>query len=102
MRIDPQVPALDTSATNLVTDARTGAAANAAAQVAGVPNDTVQLSGNQVTLSRLVAQLATLPDVRQERIDALRSAIQSGQFNPSNDEVAGAIVNELAGPTSNG
>jgi anti-sigma28 factor (negative regulator of flagellin synthesis) len=48
-----------------------------------------------------MAQLANVHDVRQPRIDALRSEIQSGNFYRSNQQVAGAIVNELFGAASN-
>jgi len=102
MRIDPQIPAPDAAATSSVSNQRSGAAANAAAGASGQPNDTVQLSAAQTVLSSLVSQLANVPDVRQQKVDALRAQIQSGQYQASNEQVANAIVDELVGPDSNG
>jgi flagellar biosynthesis anti-sigma factor FlgM len=84
MVVDPQTPVPDTTAS----------------AVSGEPNDTVQLSAGQATLSRLVAQLASVPDIRQDKVSALQSEIQSGRFQRSNDQVAGAIVNEYLGSAS--
>jgi flagellar biosynthesis anti-sigma factor FlgM len=101
MRIDPQIPGAVTSGTDAVSS-RTGAAANtsSSAPTSGEPNDTVQLSANQTTLSRLVSHLATVPEIRQDKVASLRAEIQSGQFQRSNDQVAGAIVNEHLGSSN--
>jgi hypothetical protein len=50
---------------------------------------------------QLMSQLSQVPDIRQEKVDALRSEIQSGQFHRSNDQVAGALVTQLFGINSN-
>ena len=102
MRIDPQIPATDPTATSSVSNQRSGAAANTSSGVSGEPSDTVQLSSAQSVLSSLVSQLANVPDVRQQKVDALRVQIQSGQYQIDNQQVANAIVDELLGPGSNG
>jgi len=102
MRIDPQIPAAENSATNRVNDSQSGAAKTPTAPIAGQPNDTVHLSSDQATVRQLVAQLDQIPDVRQQQVSALRSEIQSGQFQRSNDQVAGAVVAQLFGINANG
>jgi flagellar biosynthesis anti-sigma factor FlgM len=102
MRIDPRISAADNPGTTRVGDSQSGAAKNTSAPISGGPNDTVQLSSGQVTAHHLVAQLANVPEIRQPMVDALRAEIQSGKFQRSNQQVAGAIVNELFGSASNG
>jgi flagellar biosynthesis anti-sigma factor FlgM len=101
MRIDPQIPAAENSGTNRVGDSQSGAAKRSSAPPAAEPSDTVQLSSDQATVRQLVSQLSQVPDVRQERVNSLRSEIQSGQFQRSNDQVAGAVVTQLLGVNSN-
>jgi flagellar biosynthesis anti-sigma factor FlgM len=100
MRIDPQNPATGASGANEV-DA---AASPQSAQAKGLqrlatpePNDTVQLSSDQGTVRQLVSQLDQIPDIRQEQVSALCSAIQNGQYNPSNAQVAEALAAQTFG-----
>jgi negative regulator of flagellin synthesis FlgM len=58
---------------------------------------TVQLSSTHTTLQAAKAALADTPDVRADRVAELRSQLQSGQYNPSNDEIAGAMMSQLFG-----
>jgi flagellar biosynthesis anti-sigma factor FlgM len=102
MRIDPQIPASENSGTNRVHDAQTAATKASPSANAGQPNDTVHLSSDQATIRQLALQLTQVPDVRHERVSALRSEIQAGQFQRSNDQVAGAIVGQLLGIHTNG
>ena len=51
---------------------------------------------------QLVSHLSRVPDVRQEQVNALRSEIESGQFQRDNDLVAGAVLRELFGARSSG
>jgi flagellar biosynthesis anti-sigma factor FlgM len=97
MRIDPQISAAENSGTNRVTDIQAGPARNSASGATPQPNDTVQLSYGQSTVQNLISQLGQVPDIRQAQVSSLRSAIQSGQYSPSNDHVAGAVVSQLFG-----
>jgi negative regulator of flagellin synthesis FlgM len=93
MRIDPQIPGANTAGTGSVSSSRTGGATtSSSAPASGQPNDTVQLSANQTTLSRLVSHSASVPEIRQDKVDALRTQIQSGQFQRSNEQAANAIA----------
>jgi flagellar biosynthesis anti-sigma factor FlgM len=101
MRIDPQITAAENSGTNRVADSQSGTAKRLSTLAAVESNDTVQLSAGQATVRQLVTQLSQIPEVRQGRVDSLRSEIQSGQFQRSNDQVAGAIVGQLLSVNSN-
>jgi flagellar biosynthesis anti-sigma factor FlgM len=97
MRIDPNISAAENSGTNRVTDSPGGTSKNSASAAPNQPNDTVQLSYGQATVGNLISQIAQVPDIREAQVSALRSAIQSGQYSPSNEHVAGAVVSQLFG-----
>ena len=97
MRIDPQISGAENSGTNRVTDSQAGPAKKSASAAQAQPNDTVQLSSGQATAQNLISQLGQVPDIRQTEVDSLKAAIQSGQYSPSNDHVAGAVVSQLVG-----
>lgn len=42
-------------------------------------------------ISALAAQVKQMPDVRQERVDALRQAVESGQYQVSDKQIAEAL-----------
>lgn len=54
-----------------------------------------QLSGTHVLVQALVAEAAQLPEVRQEKVNALRQSVQSGDYKPDPAQVAGALVSHL-------
>lgn len=102
MKIKPQIPAAENSGTNRVKDSQSGPAKNLSTTPSIEPNDTVQLFFGHATIHQLVSQLNQVPDVRQDRVNALRSEIESGQFQRSIDQVAGAVVTQLLGVDPNG
>jgi flagellar biosynthesis anti-sigma factor FlgM len=57
--------------------------------------DQAQLSGAHAHVQALATQASQLPEVRQERVPALRHAVESGQYQASPDEVAGALLAHL-------
>jgi flagellar biosynthesis anti-sigma factor FlgM len=97
MRINPQIPPVDSTAATPVNDSRTNAAKTAQPSPVGEPSDTVRLSSGQATVRQLVTQLDQVPEIRQQKVSSLRSQVQSGQFQRSNQQVAGAIVDDLFG-----
>jgi flagellar biosynthesis anti-sigma factor FlgM len=49
----------------------------------------------------LAAQASQLPEVRQERVQALREAVQSGRYDVNPEQVAGALLAHMtAGPAT--
>jgi flagellar biosynthesis anti-sigma factor FlgM len=64
-------------------------------------DDQTQLSGAHIQVQALVAQASQLPEIRQERVHALRQAIQSGQYQSNPEKVAGAMfAHMIDGPAA--
>jgi|SRR5580658_10003096 flagellar biosynthesis anti-sigma factor FlgM len=57
--------------------------------------DPAQLSGTHVLVQALAAEAAHLPEVRQEKVSALRRAVQSGDYSPDPAQVADALFSHL-------
>lgn len=95
MRID-----LNQSAQGLPESGRTSAP-NSTNQVGSTPassalgEDQAQLSGMHAQVQTLVAQAAQLPDMRQEKVNALRQVVQAGSYQPTSDQIADAMVEHL-------
>ena len=63
--------------------------------------DQAQLSGAHAQVQALVAQASQLPEIRQERVQALRAALQGGQYRSTPEKVAGAMfAHMIAGPAA--
>ncbi len=56
--------------------------------------DKIEVSSRASEVGKLVDQLKDLPDVRQKRVEALRGKIAAGEFNPSGEDIADAILND--------
>jgi|ERR1044072_1702519 negative regulator of flagellin synthesis FlgM len=56
--------------------------------------DKVELSGKGAEFGKLVDQLKQLPDIRQDRVSELKQKIASGNYTPSADDIADAILND--------
>jgi flagellar biosynthesis anti-sigma factor FlgM len=97
MRIDPQDPAIGSSGSRRVEDARAGQVKSSQQPASAEPNDTVHFSSGQATVRQLVSQLDQIPDVRQGQVGALRSAIGSGRYKPSDGQVAEALAAQTFG-----
>ncbi|HXY78130.1 MAG TPA: flagellar biosynthesis anti-sigma factor FlgM [Candidatus Acidoferrales bacterium] len=76
--------------------AQTTTAAGAAASNP-LGEDQAQLSGAHVQVAALAAQASHLPEVREERVQALRQAIQSGHYQVSPEKVASALMVQMVG-----
>jgi flagellar biosynthesis anti-sigma factor FlgM len=97
MRIDRQNPATGSAGPSRVEDAQAGQVKSSQPTGSSEPNDTVQLSSGQATVRQLVSQLDQVPNIRQGQVSALRSAIGSGHYNPSDVQVAGALADQSFG-----
>lgn len=42
-------------------------------------------------------QIATVPDVRHDRVQELQTAVQQGTYSVSSEQIANAMVNDLRG-----
>ncbi len=54
--------------------------------------DSAELSAHGRNLQET---LSTTPDIRQERVDAIKKAMDAGTYNVSNSQLADAMVNEF-------
>ena len=97
MRIDSQNQIPGSSGPGGVDSAQSGQTKGIQKSASSEPSDTVQLSSGQATIRQLVSQLAQVPDVRQGQVNTLRSAIASGKYNPSNEQVANSLADQLFG-----
>jgi flagellar biosynthesis anti-sigma factor FlgM len=55
----------------------------------------LSVDGDKV--QQLKADLAAVPDVRQDRVAALQKAVTSGSFNVSGQQIAQAMSSDLLG-----
>jgi len=62
--------------------------------------DQTQLSASQSRVQDLRAELARLPDVRQDRVSALQKAIRNGSFHASDLQLANAMLGDLFAPVT--
>jgi flagellar biosynthesis anti-sigma factor FlgM len=88
MRIDQITTLTETSAADRASGTTVG-------QANSTPTTSVQTADSGVTLSsqELQTKLAETPDIRQDRVDALRKAMQDGTYQVSNEDLANAIFN---------
>ncbi|HEV7644463.1 MAG TPA: flagellar biosynthesis anti-sigma factor FlgM [Pyrinomonadaceae bacterium] len=56
--------------------------------------DKVELSGKSAEFSKLVDQVKQLPDIRHDRVNELKQKIASGNYEPSAEDIADAILND--------
>ena len=57
-------------------------------------NDRLQLSDQASKVGKLVDQIKELPDVRADKVNDLREQISSGDYNPSSEDIADAILKQ--------
>lgn len=81
--------------------AQSNEAANRSSATATPPaaQDQAQFSGAHARVAALAAQAAQLPEMREERVEALRQAVESGRYQLDAQKVAGAML-EWTAPRS--
>jgi flagellar biosynthesis anti-sigma factor FlgM len=91
MRIDSNhgMPPLSESGRTGEQNPASGGTRSAASSPLG--EDQTQLSGIHVQAQALAAQVAQLPEVRQEKVNALRQVVLGGSYQPSSQQVAEAV-----------
>ena len=62
----------------------------AAAQSAS--EDRTTFHTDSLSVQSLTSQAMSLPEVRQDKVDALRQSVSSGEYQPDATKTAGAIV----------
>jgi len=54
--------------------------------------DKATLSSDSLNTSTLEAQVMAMPEVRQDKVEALRQQVQNGQYKVDADEIAKSIL----------
>ena len=94
MRIDAALPLPENQQTPKV--ATTGSSTSQSRSAAAGPTeDQAQLSGDIAKVQQLKASLSQVPEVRQERVNALRLAMGSGTYQVSDQQLGDAIGSDL-------
>jgi flagellar biosynthesis anti-sigma factor FlgM len=109
MRIDPSLQYLGNEAAQGANSAKEQQKV-ASSQVSGTnepesnssDGDTVQLSGALSQVQQLKAQLDQTPDMRSGRVAALQQQLAQGTYQPSNEQIAGAMFADLFGSGGQG
>ncbi|HTS08142.1 MAG TPA: flagellar biosynthesis anti-sigma factor FlgM [Candidatus Eisenbacteria bacterium] len=92
MRINPYFGTQQTPETGR--DKQTSQANNSSARVEPQA-DQAQLSGAHIQVQALAAQASQLPEVREAKINALREAVQSGQYRLDAANTAQGMMSEM-------
>ena len=58
--------------------------------------DRATLSSDSTSVSSLVSQALSYPEVRQDKVDSLRQAINNGQYELDPSKIAGSMLDEQA------
>jgi len=79
---------------------KNGAASAASAQTrtaasGGLGEDQAQLSGIHTQVQVLAGQAAQLPEIRQEKVNALRQVVQAGNYHREPDQIADALLEQM-------
>jgi negative regulator of flagellin synthesis FlgM len=104
MFIDPKIQfpsdAQPEQVTSTKNTANPSSGAGKSSKTSGVSSatgeDTVSLSSTHGDVQVLTAGLASVPEIRTERVNALKQQVSSGQYLPSSKQVADAIVREYS------
>jgi flagellar biosynthesis anti-sigma factor FlgM len=78
---------------------KSGAASPAITQSRTASNalgeDQAQLSGLHAQVQTLASQAAQLPEIRQEKVNALRQVVQGGNYHPEPGQIADAMFEQM-------
>jgi negative regulator of flagellin synthesis FlgM len=66
-----------------------------AAQNQVPPEDKVDLSSQSKEMNKIAETLAATPDVRAEKVEALKKQVESGQYQVNSDAVADKMIKEF-------
>jgi flagellar biosynthesis anti-sigma factor FlgM len=91
MRIDPNSQAQPAAETTQNSNPiSSGNAVNSASSNA-LGEDQASLSGAHIQVQALAAEVLQFPEVRQEKVNALRQVVADGSYKPSSDQIADAM-----------
>ena len=100
MKIDPNLQPIANLQSDAVPNTKTRNTQEATGGAQNAPvhgGDTVLFSGALAQVQQLTAKLQQIPEIRTDRVAALKERIDRGTYKPSPREVAGAMLKDLSG-----
>ncbi len=94
MKIDGYSPLPESSLPKRGGKLDQSSAKNQAEGASGI-QDEARLSVDREKTSRLESVVAGLPEVRQDRVEQLRGAMQEGRYQISDEQLADAMISDL-------
>jgi negative regulator of flagellin synthesis FlgM len=94
MRIDAALPLPENQQTPKAASPGSSDQQSRSAPV-GSGQDQAQLSVDSTTIQQLRTNLSQVPEVRQERVEALRQAVSNGSYRVSDQQLSAAIGSDL-------
>ncbi len=91
MRIDTNQPAPQLAENERTSNSKSANREGSSAASSPLGEDQAQLSGIHAHVQALAAQLSQLPEIRQEKVNALRQAVLGGTYQPAPQQVADAV-----------
>ena len=91
MKIDLQSPSVNLVASNMNPKQVSQSGRSSAS---GAPEDRVTLASTQATVAAMTAQAMSSPQVRQDKVDALRQAVSNGSYKVDHGKIADSILAE--------
>ncbi len=67
-----------------------------------VQGDAISVSGSAQFIAVVRAELARIPDIRTEKVEAIKAKIDSDDYNPDSEAVADGLVREHTPPAALG
>ena len=106
MKIDPRVQLPGDIQTDSVKSSRKSGAqsqgtSGASGSSSATGEDTVSISSTHGDVQTLKASLESVPEVRVGVVNALQQKVNSGQYAPSSEKIADAIIAEQAKRAAN-
>jgi negative regulator of flagellin synthesis FlgM len=97
MKIDPRVQLpgdiqSDSVKNSRKSGAQTGGTSQASTTRSVVGEDTVNISSTHGDVQTLKASLLNVPEIRIDRVNALQQKVSAGQYAPSSEKIADAII----------
>jgi flagellar biosynthesis anti-sigma factor FlgM len=97
MKIDPTIQSPGNIQADSVKNSRKSSAQNPGTSGASTTSpttgeDTVSISSTHSDVQTLKANFANVPEVRIDRVNALQQKVETGQYSPSPEKIAAAII----------
>ena len=96
MKIDPRTQLPGDAQSTPVKNSRNAGPTHGSSQSSGIKpatgEDTVKISSTHSDVQTLKANLAAVPEIRVERVNALQQQVNSGQYRPDSQKIADSII----------